>query len=173
MHPRIKQSNQDTGWQPRTVKLPPWEDNSWQWQKDLLLLKIFIQALVWPTEDISVILFILVGKENELKIFLFCTIATWIASNRKQIITESTSLLLRLNQCHPKHSKQRRASVWRKCLQANLCVHNSRAGEGEEIYWASSSASPLCLLSFNPPTLQPSRNSTQITSLWLLNQLTH
>lgn len=55
---------------PHTVKLPPWEESSWQWQKHLLLER-FIQALVWPTEDISITLFILVGKENELTIFHF------------------------------------------------------------------------------------------------------
>lgn len=103
----------------------------------------------------------------------FSLIATWIASNGKQTITESMSLLLSLNQCHPKHSEQRRASGWRTCLQANLCAHNSIAGEREEICWASSSASPLCLLSFSPSTLQPSRNSTQATTLQLLNQMTH
>lgn len=91
--------------------------------------------------------------------------ATWRAPNGKQTITESTFLLLRLNQCHPKHSEQRRPSGWRTCLQVNLSVHNSRAGEREEICWASSSASLLCILSFSPSTFQPSRNSTQVTTL--------
>lgn len=107
-----------------------------------------------------------------VKEFSLRTIATWIPSNGKQAITESTSLHLRLNQCNLKHS-QRRASGWRTCLEANLCAHNSRAGDGERVGCASSSASPLCFLSFNPSTLQSSRNSTQITTLWLLNQMTH